>query len=313
MKIVFIHGINQQNFDAESFEHHWSNVFNIGLERNNLDLTSKDINLEFPFYGDILTARNMKNAVDLDTMNPNWAFFEKLPKLKERNKEKIQKALEIPLLPHYDENLKYSLKRKFFLISQLAKDHVLKEMVILLNHFPNLHESLVQKFISEAYLYWYDTTFKKQIHERILSCFEKGEQHIVVAHSLGTVIAYNVLHELSKDYPIERFITLASPLPFNVVQRHIVSPIQRPKALYGDWYNFYSRDDYLTTFPMTAPRFEISPKVKNHLITTFADKPHEIIGYLQHPNVIRSIFEQTNYLKQMPKTQSLFKSAQKTT
>ncbi|MCF9045640.1 hypothetical protein [Acinetobacter nectaris] len=298
MKIIFIHGINQQNFDAQSFEHHWSDVFNIGLEKNNLDITSKDINLEFPFYGDILTTRKMKNAVHLNTMNPNWAFFEKLPKLKERNKEKIQKALEIPLLPHYDESQKYSLKRKFFLLSQLAKDHVLKEMVILLNHFPNLHESLVQKFISEAYLYWYDTTFKKEIHARIISCFEKGEKHIVVAHSLGTVIAYNVLHELSKDYPIERFITLASPLPFNVVQRHIVSPIQRPEALHGDWYNFYSRDDYLTTFPMTPPRFNLSPKVDNHLITTFADKPHEIIGYLQHPHVIRSIFEQTNYLKQ---------------
>ncbi|MEB3767729.1 hypothetical protein [Acinetobacter sp. MD2] len=292
MKIIFIHGINQQNLDANSFEQHWREVFNLGLEKNNLAVDVDALKLSFPFYGDILTQHNHKNALDINTMLPNWAFFNKLPKFREHHRQSLQKAFEIPLLPHYAQDQPYSLKNKFFLLSQLAKDRVLKEMVILLNHFPNLHESLVEKFISEAYLYWYDPLFKQQVHERIHACFEPNQKHIVIAHSLGTVISYNVLQELQQHYQIERFITLASPLPFNVVQRHLDHAVQRPKALTGDWYNFFAQDDYLTTFPMQAPLFNFEPAVQNHLINTFIDKPHEIIGYLQHPQVIRCILDQ---------------------
>lgn len=294
MKIIFIHGINQQNLDAVSFEKHWLEVFNIGLDRNNLNLDAEDFRFAFPFYGDILTSFNFKNAINLDMARLNYNFFDKLPSFLERYRKQeipLQTTDDVPLLPHYEYDLNYSLKNKFLLLSQLAKDRALKEMVILLNHFPNLHESLVEKFVAEAYLYWYKPAFKQAIHDRITACFDPNEKHIVIAHSLGTVIAYNVLQELSADYHIERFITLASPLPFNVVQRHIHEPMSRPQGLQGDWYNFYSRDDYLTTFPMVAPLFDFEPRIQNKLITTFVDRPHEIIGYLQHPSVIRCIFE----------------------
>ncbi|RNC95355.1 hypothetical protein ED867_20805, partial [Acinetobacter baumannii] len=29
------------------------------------------------------------------------------------------------------------------------------------------------------------------------------------------------------------------------------TPIERPKCLKGDWYNFYSKDDFLTAFPLS--------------------------------------------------------------
>lgn len=292
MKIIFIHGINQQSLDAQTFQAHWLKIFNLGLQKNHLALDVDQLNLAFPFYGDILTQYQQKSALNTQTMLPNWSFFDKLPKFRERDSKTLKKAFEVPLLPHYAQDQPYSLKNKFFLFSQLAKDRVLKEMVILLNHFPNLHESLVQKFISEAYLYWYDPSFKQQVHERIMSCFEPTEKHIVIAHSLGTVIAYNVLQELGQEYHIDRFITLASPLPFNVVQRHLEHPVQRPETLFGGWYNFFSQDDYLTTFPMQPPLFDFTPPVENQLITTFIDKPHEIIGYLQHPRVVRCILDQ---------------------
>lgn len=291
MKIIFIHGINQQNLDAMSFEKHWLDVFNIGLNKNNLNLDAEDFRFSFPFYGDILTSYNFKNTLNLETIKINDEFFNKLPPFFERYRKVPSSSNVIPLLPHYEYDLHSSLKNKFLSLSQLAKDRALREMVILLNNFPDLHESLVEKFVSEAYLYWYQPSFKEAIHDRITACFDPNEKHIVIAHSLGTVIAYNVLQELAPHYHVERFITLASPLPFNVVQRHIPSPMSRPQVLQGDWYNFYSRDDYLTTFPMVEPLFDFEPKIQNKLITTFVDRPHEIIGYLQHPSVIRCIFE----------------------
>ncbi|WP_269914219.1 hypothetical protein [Acinetobacter sp. HY1485] len=265
MKIIFIHGINQQKYNAQTFQDHWSKVFDIGVKQNQLD--SQHISLEFPFYGDILH---------------HFAHKQKTFK---------QHLLDapIPLLPHYNKQNKSSLIKKLVGISQFTKDHLLKEMISLLNHFPNFHESLVQKFLFETYLYWHDATFQQQIYHRIASCFDENEEHIVIAHSLGSVVAYDLLQQLPHQYKVKRFITLASPLPFNVVQKHIVQPIQRPAVLQGDWYNFFSSDDYLTTKAMLPPLFNLQPAIINKKIHTFLDKPHEIIGYLQHPSVIRCI------------------------
>ena len=292
MKIIFIHGIKQQIFDANSFQSYWLNVFNTGMNTIEAQVNVEQLDLAFPFYGDILNHFNHRKAIHPDTLKPNWSFFAKLPRIRQQHSDALRQALEeIQLLPHHAEHQAYSLKNRFFLLSQLAKDRMLKEMVMLLNHFPDLHESLIEKFLCEVYLYWYNPEFKQQVHERILSCFEPHKHHIVIAHSLGTVIAYNLLHELSHHYEIKRFITLASPLPFNVMQRHLNRPMQKPNVLTGEWFNFYSQEDYLTTFPMLPPVFDFHPQIDNKLITTFADKPHEIIGYLQHPLVVRRVLE----------------------
>ena len=264
MRIIFIHGINQQKYNAQTFQDHWTKVFEIGVSSSQLNLDK--VHLEFPFYGDILKDFS-------------------------QHQKRIKQHLidtPIPLLPHYHQK-NSSLIRKIILASQFAKDHMLKEMVGLLNHFPNFHESLVQKFLCETYLYWYEPAFKTQIYERIQHSFKANEEHIVIAHSLGTVVAYDLLQQLSPQYKVIRFITLASPLPFNVIQKHIQQPIKRPLALCGDWFNFYSSDDYLTTQPLMPPLFNLQPAIINKKIHTFLDKPHEIVGYLQHPSVIKCI------------------------
>ena len=116
------------------------------------------------------------------------------------------------------------------------------------------------------------------------------KDHIIVAHSLGTVIAYNLLHQFT-NFKIQRFITLGSPLAFKVIQEKLALPIARPPQLRGDWFNFYSPDDFLTAFPLSEAPFNFKLPIINQAITTSFYNPHSIIGYLQHPAVINSIIE----------------------
>lgn len=279
MKVIFIHGINQQKFNATSFQSYWLDVFKLGLEKNHFSMDIHNLNLAFPFYGDILQDYQAHNGI-----LHKWQFL--------KQKNAIQEALlDIPLLPHYAKNQHLSIKNKALFVSQYLKDRILKEVLLLLNQFPKLHESLVQKFISETYLYWHNTDFQNDIHHRIMSCFEPNEEHIIVSHSLGTVVAYNLLAQLNGHYKIRRFITLASPLNFKVIQKHLKHVNFNEKGLYGKWYNFYSRDDYLTTSALNAKKFDIGSSIINKKIRTFVDKPHAILGYLQHPSVIRCILE----------------------
>ncbi len=143
-----------------------------------------------------------------------------------------------------------SFSERLYLTSQLVKDRVLKELVVLLNNFPKLHESLIQQFLIETYMYLSNPEFMQEVHQRILKKMREEEDYIVVGHSLGSVIAFQLLSDPSYQFSVRRFITLASPLAFRVIQSKLPSPISRPPCIYGDWFNFYSQDDFFDRFSL---------------------------------------------------------------
>ncbi|MFW1920326.1 hypothetical protein ACG9Y9_20770, partial [Acinetobacter baumannii] len=89
--------------------------------------------------------------------------------------------------------------------SQLVKDRVLKELVVLLNNFPKLHESLIQQFLIETYMYLSNPEFMQEVHQRILKKMREEEDYIVVGHSLGSVIAFQLLSYPSYQFSVKRF------------------------------------------------------------------------------------------------------------
>ena len=99
----------------------------------------------------------------------------------------------------------------------------------------------------EAYLYLSNPHFIHTVHTRLHEHLHGTKPNIVIAHSLGSVIAYNYLIQ-HPELKIQALITLGSPLAFRIIQCHLQQPIQRPAALYGDWINFYSDADFLSAF-----------------------------------------------------------------
>lgn len=290
MKLIFIHGAHQQHLDAQHLQSRWLNIFQLGLEQLNIELSLKDIDFDFPYYGDLIQEYALvKPKAPLNAFMPQALRNWHLPYLHRPPKQINQKQFLIPLLAQYHEDL--SFRAHLYLFSQLAKDHVLREFVLFLNKFPKLHETMLHRYILEVYLYLADPEFIHAVHKRVMPSFQDDEEYIIVAHSLGTVIGYNLLQHLSEKVKIKRFITLASPLSFQVVQSKLQPFTHPPLALQGDWYNFYSSEDYLTTFPLDHQFFNFAPDILNERISTFAQRPHEIIGYLQHPEVIKKIIE----------------------
>lgn len=193
-------------------------------------------------------------------------------------------------LPQLHLNDTMDFKQKFKFITTLSKNVALRDFVLLLNYFPSLHRSLLQKFLIETYLYLDNPAFMKEVHERIARQLNGRKPCIVIAHSLGSVIAYNYLIQ-HPELNVQRFITLGSPLAFQVIQSHLPQPVVRPAAITGDWINFYSTDDFLTAFPLTQPPFQFQPAIINHGIRTHIHRPHDITGYLLHPQVVEAILE----------------------
>lgn len=291
MKIIFIHGMNQQNYDEKTLKQYWLNLFKAGLSHaeQNIELESLDINL--PFYGDLLTKHQLNNSLDLNTLLPKSLLHLHFPFHLWHNTSIVQEHSPcITTLPCFNPEQSESLTQRLAVISALTKDHAFKELIMFLNHYPKLHETLMHKFLIETYLYLSNSNFMHEVHHRIMSHLHPSKDHIIVAHSLGTVIAYNLLHQFT-HFRVHRFITLGSPLAFKVIQEKLTLPISRPPQLHGDWFNFYSPDDFMTAFPLSKPPFNFEPPIINQAITTLVDKPHQITGYLEHPAVIKSIVD----------------------
>ncbi|MET9951873.1 alpha/beta hydrolase [Streptomyces sp. NPDC006339] len=93
------------------------------------------------------------------------------------------------------------------------------------------------------------TTLDQRIRARVADCLDPEGPNIVVAHSLGTVVALETLHEQAADVPL--FVTLGSPLGI----RTAVGPRVRPHPLgtpdsVRRWLNFWDRDDIVAARPL---------------------------------------------------------------
>ncbi|OTG81696.1 hypothetical protein [Acinetobacter sp. ANC 4648] len=291
MKIIFLHGMNQQNYTADSLKEHWTSIFAKGIDELCLKVNVEQLNIVLPFYGDLMTKHQLSNKFDLDAFLPKSILNFHLNHHRAIEPDIQLSNLNIPELPIFTKTQILSLSTRLYLASQFAKDIALKEFFTILNNFPKLQESLIHKFLIETYMYLTCSEFMQEVNQRVLESLEEGEEHIIVSHSLGTVIAYNLLQQLDPKFCIQRFITLGSPLAFRMIQCKVIHPIIHPKSLCGDWYNFYSDDDFLTAFPLIEAPFNFRPAIRNKKISTFTNMPHKIVGYLQHPAVIKCILE----------------------
>ncbi len=291
MRIVFIHGMNQQNYNAITLKQYWLTLLQNGLNNAHIDLDINTLNTSLAFYGDLLTKHQLTNRFDLGTFLPkSWGRLH-LPFHLTQNQTLVKEPHpNISALPIFNPHHSATMSQRLSLVSALSKDHVLKELIIFLNHYPKLHFSLIQKFLIETYLYLENETFMHEVDQRIMQHLQPNENHIIVAHSLGSVIAYNLLHKI-RDFRVHTLITLGSPLAYKVIQDKLPIPISRPRQLKGDWINFYSPDDYLTAFPLSNAPFDFHPEIINFPIHTPVSTPHKIAGYLEHPTVIQSIVD----------------------
>ena len=79
MKIVFIHGMNKQQYTATSLRQHWLHLFKTGLQKNlqqQARFTYLKRHIRIPFYGDLLSRHHFHNVLNASTLMPQqWPHF----------------------------------------------------------------------------------------------------------------------------------------------------------------------------------------------------------------------------------------------
>ena len=118
-------------------------------------------------------------------------------------------------------------------------------------------QRVMQHFVKEAHDYLFNVNgLQDTIRNRVLSELEKipkGTRWVLVGHSQGSFIAYDVLTGVDACKEVDGLMTLGSPLGVDEIQDKLVWSRDNgfPGKLRGDWINVYDPYDLVARL---APR-----------------------------------------------------------
>jgi len=230
--------------------------------------------------------------------------------------------------PHYEDepyvHSKGYVKKEPSIFRKKILDYIEKQMDrIFLNEDMSINYSFVTDFIIHHFfrdldIYYYsdcvlkcksDLTAKKIIRDYMASILEKhrGKEILLIAHSMGSIIAYDVLTLSVPDIKIDTFVTIGSPLGLPVVMGKIaqeqkahgkrVRHVRTPENIVRNWYNFSDLKDKITfnynlgdDYGKNSHHIQpVDREVYNDYEYNGKKNPHKSYGYLRTPELAEVI------------------------
>ncbi|NQD42045.1 hypothetical protein [Glutamicibacter halophytocola] len=142
----------------------------------------------------------------------------------------------------------------------------------------------------QASNYLSNDALRAQVLRRVLSKIPPSGKLVLVGHSLGSVIAADLLLRLPENIEVTGFITIGSPLghsSFNVDK--VWDSLREPPAHLSWWVNFWNPADLVTSGRGLSSQF---PWMTDYKVTSKARHPikaHSAVEYLSSPAVTEAI------------------------
>ena len=285
MDLIFVHGRDQQGKNLRELQVQWEAALNKGWE--SLGLKRPDhLNIAFPFYGDELARMveelNASLVADVTTKGATPDTVEA-----EFRGELLEELARNAGLT--DEDI-----QNYYSGQPLQKGPLNWEWVqaILkaLDTTP-IGEASIDFFTRDVYVYLTNKVVRKAVNAIVNDKFV-GKECVVVGHSLGTVVTYNVLRALGSQARARRYVTVGSPLGVKAIQRLLVPPALAMPSGLPEWFNAYDERDVVALRPLDSKTFPITPPIRNWAeVKNHTENRHGIVGYLDDPVVARWIHE----------------------
>ncbi|VVQ26361.1 hypothetical protein [Pseudomonas fluorescens] len=265
--VVFVHGLAKKP-SPEKLEHMWR----WGLERSDtplpfgdnnpgIDLDTQGVPGIFNYYADVFYGTDYEMNFD------SYYESESDVVVKGKNFDYVAGELATPE-PASAEELKFleELERKMREVPSPVEPAGLDALpptreaspLEIASWLPDpIKQAVIKKAAMEAYYFLFNkdyvrpvdgVTFKvrQELRSRLINdlrvAAERAEKLVLVAHSLGTIIAYDVIRNCENCPPVDVLFTLGSPLGITEVQERLLAKgkakVDFPPAL-GRWINVY--------------------------------------------------------------------------
>ncbi|WP_040778263.1 S1 family peptidase [Nocardia pneumoniae] len=289
--LLFLHGRSQHGRDPELLRREWTAGLNKGLTLAGLSpLDPADA--YFPFYGDRLAA--LLQPLERTTLAPETmavdhalAMAPPTPQARQLYDQILQNAAADAGMPSDDDQPAQAIEVEGLGSIGSAIVSKLQRQLSWLAARSDLDELVIAQVFRDVATYLADERIRQAVLDCVLETVPASGRLTLVSHSLGTVVAMDLLTRLQPQLDVAVLVTLGSPLGLDAVHdKLLVAGPHRPERV-GDWLNAWSAVDPIT---IGCPLRHIwKGQLREIPVDNPKERAHSIAEYLAHPAVAQAI------------------------
>lgn len=292
-QLILVHGRSQQGKPPEDLKDAWVAAWEEGLKKQDLVIPITDADIKFPYYGDTLM-----DLVDGDdtpapvTLHGNGEQLDPYGVFLSDVLREVQEhaAISDANVHNMREQVSGEPRVTEHGVANWPWVHAMLKAID--QYIPGASGTVIATVTRDTYLYLTNIGIRDAIEEGVLQAFSNTTPAVVVGHSLGSVVTYNLLRRegVSAKWNVPLFVTLGSPLGIQKM-RQLMFPLSHPQCV-SHWFNAMDPVDVVSLYPLDRKRFAIDPAIENKTdVHNDTANYHGITGYLKDPTVARKIYD----------------------
>jgi hypothetical protein len=289
MRLVLVHGINQQGKDPEALRRAWVDDLERGLGRPG---ALAGVEVVMPFYGDELFERSNAKAGGAIAQGDGGADDQALAEFLSAGLEEQAEAANISAADIRKEQERLVAEQPALeAVEQgFPMDRRINAIVSVLEKISPARGDLALRLLDQAHAYLKKPGVAPTVDDLVRPALADGPV-VLVTHSLGTIVSFKLLRELAQagsPVQIPLYVTVGTPLTLSTVQRALGPSFATPNHV-GAWIHLRDPNDFVSlNRDLGAPRF--SAAIEN--IGDFenpGNDAHAIPGYLTNRTVAQAV------------------------
>ena len=285
VQLLFLHGRRQEGKDPQALRAKWAGGLARGLALTGLPSVDP-VDAWFPFYGDAFAASlAAREAIAVDPAaaeaDPAEALAPSDPSTRSVYESLIEEAAERAGLP--PDVAAEPAEREGFgdLVGRLQK-----QLSWVANR-SGLDQVLIAAVFRDVAAYLDRGEIRELVLDTVLETAPASGKLVLVSHSLGTVVAMDLLTRLPDQVEVVQLVTAGSPLGMDTVFKRLLSRGPRRPDRVGGWLNAWCPADAVA---IGCPlRDDWGDRLTEVITDNPKDRAHSIEEYLADGRVAAAI------------------------
>lgn len=294
-ELVLVHGRSQENKDSAALKAEWLDALEEGLAKSGLSLPIPETSVRFPYYGD--TLMQMVGGMSAEEAA---AVVVRGQEGDSEESEFTREVLE-EIRQHAgitNEQLAAVVGQEVVERGLLNWEWVQGVLRSIDRYVPHGSGTSVALFTHDVFRYLRDSGIRETIEDGVSAALTPGVESVVVGHSLGSVVTYNLLRREGhlRGWRVPVFVTVGSPLGISAIRKTLrnFAPTRTPECV-GAWFNALDERDVVALYPLDPRHFPLAPPdpaIENKRdVRNRTRNRHGIAGYLDDAEVARRIHD----------------------